>query len=62
MHVMVGYSQEGVRQKAISLTLFAPYGIGYAMSYQEAMDLESDVADDLIEAKSNVIDAMARKR
>ena len=59
---MAGRTEEGLRHFVVGLCLFAPLGIGYAMSWQEAMELDSDVAEFMWEEKKATIDAVARAK
>ena len=47
---------------AISLCLFSPFGVGYALSYEEAMDLETETAERMLEAKNKVIERFSSRR
>jgi len=42
-----------------TLLLFAPFGVGYALGYDEAMGLDRDVAEDLMERKLDVLEKMS---
>lgn len=59
---MAGRSHEGLRFLVADLCMIAPLGIGYAMSWQDAMGLDSDVAEFLVEEKRKLIDMVTRGR
>lgn len=62
MAVMAERDHDGIVEMAISLCLFYPYGVGFAMTYAEAMELDIDVAERMVEAKNKMIEPLTKKR
>jgi len=55
------YSAEGIRSLVRDLTLLYGYGIGYAFSFEEVMNMPLDWAEYLWEEKREAVETFAKE-